>query len=118
MSRSRKPADPDRRDAERWADPLSPLERWFTRLPNTEMEDASCQCGSGLPVVYWSPEDGTACRKCRASCHIYIPEAVMWNFLEKFGIEVSPEDRTTLFALVADPADNESGGTPGDQGGN
>lgn len=75
---------PSHIDAGKWKDPLTSLERWFTRLPNTEIEN-ECHCRSGKPVVYWSPEDGTGCEDCSGSFFVYIPHAVMYNIMDKFG---------------------------------
>jgi len=68
-----------------YEDPMTPMERWMSRLPNTEMEE-HCHCGSGKPVIYWSPDDGTCCEACRFSFAVYIPHAVMYNIMSKFGI--------------------------------
>lgn len=73
------------KEAARWKDPYTPLERWFARLPNLALEE-KCHCGSEKPVLFWSPEDGTGCDDCRASLFLYIPDAVMYNVMEKFGI--------------------------------
>lgn len=80
-----------------WKDPFTPLERWFSRLPCNELR-AECHCGSGRPVLYWSPEDGTGCEDCRGSLFIYIPEAVVFNIAEKFGI--TGELRARIYAEV------------------
>lgn len=90
----------------RWVDPHTEMERWFSYLPNRDMED-NCHCGSGLAVTYWSPEDGTACRQCKAYLHIYIPSAVIWNVLEHFDIPMTPEDRGKLFAALEDPEEDK-----------
>jgi hypothetical protein len=82
------------------------LERWFSRLPNIEMSD-TCHCGSGYPVVYWSPDDGTCCRECKFSLAVYIPYAVMYNILYKFNIELSPEERKELYAMLDDPNETD-----------
>lgn len=63
---------------------MTPLERWFSRLPNMAME-TECHCGSGKPVIYWSPEESSACEDCKHCYSIYIPDAVMYNIGEKFG---------------------------------
>lgn len=74
-------------EAARWKDPYTELERWFARLPNLALEE-ECDCGSGKPVLYWSREDGTGCGECAGPLHgfLYIPSAVMYNVMEKFGI--------------------------------
>jgi len=79
-----------------------PLERWFLRLPNRSMED-KCGCGSGKPVVYWSPEDGSSCEDCRHSLSVYIPAAVMWNILDHFQVQLPDEERARLAAVTDDP---------------
>jgi hypothetical protein len=85
-----------------YKNPFTDLERWFYNLPNMGMWP-KCQCGSGKPEVYWMPEDGTACRECKSSFHIYIPSAVLWNIVDKFKLELSPADRIKLFQMVEDP---------------
>ncbi len=91
-------------EARRWKDPFTPLERWFTRLPNTELEER-CHCGSGKPVVFWSPEDGSGCEDCRGSLFMYIPEAVMYNIMEKFGI--TGELRARIYAQIGQSRERE-----------
>ena len=68
-----------------WTDPFNPIERWFSHLPNMSLRE-DCHCGSLLPVIYWSPEEGTGCDKCRNSFQIYSPQAVMYNIMDKFNI--------------------------------
>jgi hypothetical protein len=84
-------------EAARWKDPFTPLERWFSRLPNTFLEE-KCHCGSGKPLLYWSPEDGDGCKDCAGSLHVYIPEAVMYNVMDKFGI--TGDVRAQVYAQI------------------
>lgn len=67
-----------------WVDPMTPLERWFFNLPNASIRE-KCLCGSGKPVLYWSPDDGDGCEDCEGSMFVYIPVATMWNIVHKFG---------------------------------
>lgn len=89
-----------------WADPFTPLERWFSNLPNMGME-RNCHCGSDLPVVYWSREEGTACRACRSSFHLYIPSAVIWNIMDKFSFPLPLDEIGKLLEAVADPEEKK-----------
>jgi hypothetical protein len=87
-------------EARRWKDPLTPLERWFTRLPNLELGELGeqCSCGSGKPVLYWTQDDGSGCEDCCGAFGQYIPEAVMYHVMDKFGI---PADvRKRVYAQV------------------
>lgn len=98
--------------AVRRKDPYTPLERWFARLPNMSMH-TKCHCGSGKPLVYWSPEEGDGCADCSRENMflIYIPHAVMWNIMEKFGI-TDPETRERIFAMVSDPGEEPTPASP------
>lgn len=78
-------AEREAAETARWKDPYTLLERWFARLPNLDLAE-ECHCGSGKPVLYWSPGDGTGCEDCRGLIFSYIPDAVMYNVMEKFGI--------------------------------
>jgi hypothetical protein len=38
---------------------------------------------------------------------IYSPSAVLWNIVDKFGLELSPEDRIKLFQMTEDPENSD-----------
>lgn len=84
-------------EAARWKDPFTPLERWFSQLPSKWLEER-CHCGSGKPLLYWSPEDGDGCEDCSGSLFVYIPEAVMYNVMDKFGI--TGDARAAIYAQI------------------
>jgi len=67
-----------------YVDPFSEMERWFYNLPCRYLSNI-CHCGSGKPVLYWSPDDGTGCEDCRGSLFVYIPAATMYNIMNKFN---------------------------------
>lgn len=86
-----------------YVDPLNEMERWFFNLPSKYLE-RNCHCGSGKPVLYWSPDDGTGCNECAGYLFAYIPSAVVYNIVEKFGL---PDEIAKLMYDKANSGDSE-----------
>lgn len=75
-----------------YVDPLSPIERWFSRLPSRYLEN-ECHCGSGKPVLYWHREEGTGCEDCYDPGYMTeIVRATIWNFCHKFDLSKEVQD--------------------------